>query len=359
MNVVRPTLPRPRRRRSPRGLALLLVMLALAMAGTFTITLLARQEATTGIGHNLTHHTRARALAETGIDIARRYVKNNPDWRSQHTHGRYTAYTDFAGGRFKVKFEDTVDNDPALDDNPGQPVRITALAETRGVSDKITVVQHPSEQASPWDLVMVVRRDQLPDMWDRLRKRLVESWGFNVTLLDDDASADEYDQAAASAGVIYVSERVWSSQVAGKLRDLPVGIVSEERAINDSLGLSDTDGASTYDSMVRITDNGHYITEPFDEEPQRIVYGWQTMRRHRGSIADGAEILARTLGGGPPRRRPPMLAIFERGATTHHGPAAERRVFLPWGDNAFNVYWLTQTGKTMLKRSLRWAAHNE
>jgi hypothetical protein len=392
-------------------MALLIVMIAVAMAGTLAMTFMVRQDATRGVGHNIAHHPRARAIATTGLDAAARYIKNNSDWHQDHTHGQWTSFSPYADGRFKLKFEDAAaaenQTEPNLA-NPSEGIRITAFAEQGQVSAQVSRVVEPAESSGN-KLVLVVRNANWLDSSDRARKDMVENWGYDVTVLDDDASRSEYDQAASSASVFYISERVWSSGVSGKLRDQTIGVVSEEGYLNDELGLSNRDGPGEGEATIDIVEDDHYITQTLGTGEQTLTQYNQTMRHHLGSIADAADILARVpgeedddededddargRGRGPQglgrgwRRGHPIfgddwvppglrgrddddddddegddddrtvtLAAFDQGAATRHGAAAGRRVFLPWGDNAFDVDALTDSGQTILKRSLEWAS---
>jgi hypothetical protein len=331
---------------------MLLVMLAVAAAGTLAVTFLSRQQATTGVGYNVTHHPSARAMAETGIDAALRYIKTTDDWRdpANNRHDAWTKHSSLDEGRFKIKFKDPEDQD--LDDNDTDPVIITAHGEHGRVSHRVRVRVDISN-AGQKQLLLIARRSNPPGQYDAARRALFEQWGYDVTVMEANASKQRYQQATSNADLVYISERVSSNRVQrhGIIRDLAKGVVNEEAYLNDAFGLSQKNGPGDYGRSIQITDPTHYITQPFDKGDLTLTQTIQDLRRHPGPIAQGAEGLARQSGGGEL-----TLAVFHTGDQTHQGSAPGRRVFLPFGDNGFRVTGLTSEGRTLLKRSLKWAA---
>ncbi len=157
---------------------------------------------------------------------------------------------------------------------------------------RVEAVIRPQRHLGKTILLVVHDADNLGAA-DRARKALFERWGYDVNLLNDNASSSAYESAVENADVVYVSERVWPSSVQGKLDDVKIGVVNEEGFLDGSLGLSGSNGTAYPDNRIDITDNGHYITSPFETGSLTLSLTSQSLRHHGGLLAAGA-----SAGGG-------------------------------------------------------------
>ncbi|MGB5259732.1 MAG: DNRLRE domain-containing protein, partial [Gammaproteobacteria bacterium] len=73
---------------------------------------------------------------------------------------------------------------------------------------------------------------------DAYRKALFESWGYTVNIIGENANAAAYATAATSNDVFYISETVNSSQVGTRIKDVPIGVVSQDGSYNSDLGFA-------------------------------------------------------------------------------------------------------------------------
>ena len=73
------------------------------------------------------------------------------------------------------------------------------------------------------------------DPADDKRVELLESWGYTVSPVNDDASATNIAEAVACAAVVYVSSTVDKNRLVGDLAALPIGIVSENAELPGEL----------------------------------------------------------------------------------------------------------------------------
>ena len=73
---------------------------------------------------------------------------------------------------------------------------------------------------------------------DVYKKALFESWGYTVNVLGENTNAAGYMTAAASNDVFYISETVNSNQVGVRIKDVPIGVVSQDGAYNSDLGFA-------------------------------------------------------------------------------------------------------------------------
>ena len=76
------------------------------------------------------------------------------------------------------------------------------------------------------------------------RKSLIESWCYDVTLIDDSDTQANFDTAAATNVVAYISEEVDSGQLFEKLKNVPIGVVNEDRMQYARPGFSNAVGSS-------------------------------------------------------------------------------------------------------------------
>ena len=65
----------------------MLTLITVAMAFVLSHSFLASQAPTTAIVQNICNHSRARAIAETGLELAIVEVKRNASWRTDFTEG--------------------------------------------------------------------------------------------------------------------------------------------------------------------------------------------------------------------------------------------------------------------------------
>jgi hypothetical protein len=183
------------------------------------------------------------------------------------------------------------------------------------------------------------------------KKALMESWGFTVNLIDESASQGDFDAAVATADVAYIAEDITSGELGTKLREATIGVVIEEEKITDEFGISS--GETTFtEASIEITDNTHYITEPFSLGAVAFASSVQPVGGRAGTLAPGLTVLALR-----PSSTTSMLDVIETGGVLFDtGTAAGRRVKLPWGGNDFDINSLTADGQTLMQRAIEWAA---
>ncbi|MDJ0709612.1 MAG: DNRLRE domain-containing protein [Woeseiaceae bacterium] len=208
-----------------------------------------------------------------------------------------------------------------------------------------------ADAVSAGNLLMVVADDGSLTSQEITKKDLLESWGYAVSVIDDSDSQANFDAAVAANSVAYVPEDINSGALDTKLRDAAIGVVIEEEKITDEFGIST--GETTFtESSIDIVDNTHYITEPFALGAIAFATSTQPVGGRAGTLASGLVVL-----GERPSSSTSMLDVIDiGGALAGTGTAAGRRAKLPWGGNDFDVNSLTDAGRTILRRSLEWAA---
>jgi hypothetical protein len=341
-----------------RGVAMLLVLIAVAIATVLSMSFLASQASTHGVAQNVQKHAQARSVAESALVAAIHYAQTDADFRSDKTHGQWASDVSFNGGTFDLFGYDGLDTDGdgVVDDTDGDladdtadPVTITAIGYYDGVSHTVHAVVTPGSGSSMGKLLFVVEDDASLAAGDVKRKAFFEDLGWTVTPIDDDSTQVEFDAAVADSVVVYISETVNSHDVGTAFTTTSIGVVDEERLLHDEFEFASS-GASTHTAQtIDITDNTHYITSPFPTGSLQVASTGIVFIRNNSTIGPGAQVLA-TNGT-------PTLFVFDTGDELEDGSsAAGRRVALFIGDTDMDFDTLTDDGKTIVQRSLTWAA---
>jgi Tfp pilus assembly protein PilX len=200
------------------------------------------------------------------------------------------------------------------------------------------------------NLLLVVSDPGAMTVQEEGRMQLITDWGYDVTLIDDDASQAEFDAAVADAAVAYVPSTIDATVLGTKLREAPVGVVIE--MMMDDFGIANSWGGKVRDE-IDIVDNSHYITSPFAAGLLTYLSSLQPVTKIDSGPAPGLLTLANVLNVGSIWK--PALGVIETGGgLAGGGAAAGRRVQLPWGDSAFDIAALNADGLTIMQRSIEW-----
>ncbi len=345
------------------AMALIAVLVVTAVIVTLASTFIASTGTTSAISRNLENHAHANRIAESGIRMALAYIRAEEDWRTQKSEGAWVTDAALMGGTFSVTVNDGEDTDgdgvianPAegdgnLADDDEEVFTITSTAAYSGTMYTLWAIVTPEGSSIATSVLFVVPDKSSLSAQDDAKKALMESWDFDVQLVSANESQEAYDVAIADTNVAYVSEEVTSSQVGTKFLGAPIGVVNEDNALPDELGIASTGNCYT-NTGIDVVDNSHYITSGLSSGVVGIL-----------SSSSDLHVVAGTLGGGttalanqPSSTNPALIVIDTGGALYGGGTAVARRVHLPWGCSAFDVDLLTDDGKTILKRSLEWAS---
>ena len=200
-------------------------------------------------------------------------------------------------------------------------------------------------------VLLVVVDKTTPVAQDAAKKTLIESWGYTVTMIEDTESQGAFDTAVATSDVAYISEEITSTTLDTKLTNVCIGVVNDEEATADELGIA-SGNANYTTSTIDITNSSHYITSPFSSGALTITTSAQSLNIVSGTIAAGAQFLAEQ-----PATANGTLVVIEVGGTLTSPPggtAAGRRVYLPWGDGTFDINTLNTDGKLLMRRAIEW-----
>lgn len=335
--------------RHRHGVAYMLVLFALLIGTALAVSFMTAAGTSSAIANNVRRHSDARAIAESGLEMAIAYVRSDETWRDDKTSGQWLADQDLNGGTFSIWGED---DDGDLADDTDDPVRLTVVATYEGVTHRVSALVTPGESTDAGELLFVCGDADSMSSADQKKQDFFESLGYSVNALTDSANQAAYDTALETANVVYVSEQVSSSSVGTKLLSVPVGVVVEEALLHDDMEFSSSSGGTYSDTNVYITDNGHYITQQFSTGNVTLTESTETFARNASTLASGAHVLGTNSN--------PALFVFDVGAQLYDGSSAQgRRVAMPFGASNFDFDQLTDDGETLVQRALEWAAASQ
>ncbi len=205
-----------------------------------------------------------------------------------------------------------------------------------------------ADTVSIGNVLMVVGNDGSLTGQESAKRALIESWGYAVSVIDEDDSQSEFDTAVGAHEVVFIGEDVNAGDLGTKLVNASIGVVTEEANLADEFGLSD---GIAWGSGVElgIDDATHYITQPFAVGTLTVLTTSESLAYLTPSFAPDLALLGRIVGG-------LALTALDSGASlVGGGTAAGRRVLLPWGGNNMDVNHLNDDGLTIFRRSLEWA----
>ncbi len=128
-----------------RGIALMLVMVAILVTGTMAVAYFGSRDNSVAISANVEASAQARAVAESGLDLAVAILETNSDWRTLHTDGVILDSFIFGGGEITLTVIDAETGEPPNEDT--NEVEITIFSSISGISQttKATATIIPQE----------------------------------------------------------------------------------------------------------------------------------------------------------------------------------------------------------------------
>lgn len=200
-------------------------------------------------------------------------------------------------------------------------------------------------------ILLVTPTVPIPPGSDADKKALMESWGYTVLPISASAPQVAFDTAVTVSKVAYVSEEIVSGNLGTKLRNACIGVVIDEDNVTDEFGISST-SANYTSTDTDVVNNSHSITQPFSLGVRPLAVAAQPLHTVAGTIAPGAVVLTEQ----PATANGSLVIIDVGGVLYDSGTAAGRRVYLPWGGDAFDVNDLNADGRLVMRRALEWAA---
>ncbi len=200
------------------------------------------------------------------------------------------------------------------------------------------------------DVMVVVGDPASLSASDVKKIALIEGWGYAVQLVDDGITQTDLDDIIFGFDAVYISESSNAGTVATKFTNQAVGVVNEEKWLNDELGIS-ASFADLASASITVDDTDHFITRLMPLGSLDIYDQAMKGARVSGTLAGGLDVLASWGGSGG-------LVALEAGAARYpSGVSAGRRVTVPVAENT-DWQFLNDRGRLLLQRSLQWATGN-
>jgi hypothetical protein len=344
------------------GVALLLVLIAVATATILTTGFIVSQSTNIHIARNARFNDQARAIAETGIQIAIKAIESDTSWRNNRVNGVWINDETINGGTLNVRVDDgtfssstgTVTGDASIKNNPTDSFVITSRGNFGGTSETLRVTATVTA-AGGQKLLMAVPNPSSLSAEESAREALLLGWGWNVTSISDSASSAELAAAVAAGNlVVYVPMTASATTLAANLVPLKIGVVSENADFAVPLGVTSAAPVLMSGSQFRVGSFNDYITQVFGPTNTVSISSTQPLQYYTGR-ASGALSLAAVTNDATRS----MLVSVDTAAALTTGTAQGRRVLLPWGQTTFPISSLTNSGRLVLQRSLEWAGGSQ
>lgn len=196
-----------------------------------------------------------------------------------------------------------------------------------------------------------------PSAAELLRIDLIESWGYDVQTISQEASQATFDEQLDGANVVFVSGEINSGTLGSKVTAATVGVVSESAYNAIQLGILGSSLSTSYQSSdtIEVVDASHHITSQHSAGTLQVFDTPQQVKMLFGlsDLAPAANILAEVDQTLP---YPTFVTVDGEEELANGDDAAGRRVLLPWGDNGFDFTALNTEGQTLLQRAIQWGA---
>ena len=132
-----------------------------------------------------------------------------------------------------------------------------------------------------------------PTAAEQARIDLMESWGYDVTVISQQATQTEFDTELTNSNVVYVSGASNGSTIGSKLNSATLGIVTESYLNAEQLGFySSLSSNSSSGTGINITNTTHYITTGYTTGNLEIATSSQELKWTLSSTAPDAAPLA-------------------------------------------------------------------
>jgi hypothetical protein len=180
------------------------------------------------------------------------------------------------------------------------------------------------------------------------RRALMESWGYTVTLIDDDDTTVNLGNAADAADVVYIGSGSTATDNVSKIvMNTNKGVVNEPAVMASVMGLASSMTAAFGVDQLTIVDGAHSITQGLPD-PVTVFNALGVPAVLTGTLSPDLQNLAAAFGA-------PAVAVLESGASRHDaGTSPGRRAQLPFAGAIGST--LTADGELIVQRAIEWAA---
>lgn len=134
-----------------RGIAMMLVMVAVLVTGTMAVAYFASRDNSVAIGRNIESAARARAVAESGLEIAIAILETDADWQTQHVEGVLLSSLQIGDGVISITIVDTSTDEPPTEETTEVEITVTSSVDQITQSTKALATVVPNEEEYDFD----------------------------------------------------------------------------------------------------------------------------------------------------------------------------------------------------------------
>ena len=109
-----------------RGIALMLVMVAILVTGTMSIAYFGSTDNSVAIGTNIESAARARAVAESGLEVAIAILETDTQWQTEHIDGVLVSELQIGEGIISISIVDANTELPPTEETSEVEITITS-----------------------------------------------------------------------------------------------------------------------------------------------------------------------------------------------------------------------------------------
>ncbi len=129
-----------------RGIALMLVMVAILVTGGMALAYFGSRDNSIAISSNIEASTRARAVAESGLDLAIAILETDADWRTNHVEGVLLTDFEIGGGTITLTLMDGDTSLPPTESTMNVDITVRANVDELIQSAKAHATVTPNEE---------------------------------------------------------------------------------------------------------------------------------------------------------------------------------------------------------------------
>ena len=134
-----------------RGIALMLVMVAILVTGTMSIAYFGSTDNSVAIGTNIESAARARAVAESGLEVAIAILETDTQWQTEHIDGVLVSELQIGEGIISISIVDANTELPPTEETSEVEITITSTVNqvTQKTQAFATII--PNEEEYDFD----------------------------------------------------------------------------------------------------------------------------------------------------------------------------------------------------------------
>jgi hypothetical protein len=246
---------------------------------------------------------------------------------------------------FSLNFRTQTLNAPVIPDDEGTLATILFVSAGEVVSIEQTFLEELTGAGQQEYVALTTT--------ELAREAILESAGYSITAIPDDASDELVAAALAATDAVYVSGEANNSALSPLYFETTLGVVSECDDAVEDFGFC-KNAKSVDHSTLHIFTSEHYITSDFTEGPLLISNSTIPLFQMDGDRSPDLQSLAKDYD----RVGHAMLALNANAEHVVSGIVPARRVQLPFGFDSFDPSDLTDEGRLLITRSIDWVLGN-